>query len=113
VRVREGKVGRDVGSGIREFFRQVRGRLPRLSNQYRKSCRGVSEGRDSNPRPSAWEADILPLNYPRFYLQGEFSRSRGRNLPEVLIWISDWVRMMGVGELRTSTPLSEELEGYW
>ena len=26
----------------------------------------MSGKRDSNPRPSAWEADILPLNYFRF-----------------------------------------------
>ena len=29
------------------------------------AVREVSGRRDSNPRPSAWEADILPLNYSR------------------------------------------------
>jgi hypothetical protein len=28
----------------------------------------MSEGRDLNPRPSRWQRDVLPLNYPRDWL---------------------------------------------
>ncbi len=37
----------------------------------------MSERRDSNPRPSAWEADVLPLNYSRSMCFERIIRSGG------------------------------------
>jgi hypothetical protein len=55
-----GRLGHENLSGIRESLpasaspQAMQGGEPSLSG-----------GRDLNPRPSAWEADILPLNYRR------------------------------------------------
>ncbi len=36
----------------------------------RRSNKIFSDGRELNPQPSAWEADVLPLNYHRIYCGG-------------------------------------------
>src|SRR5919108_6441709 len=47
--------------------------------------RRESGRRDSNPRLSAWEADILPLNYSRLGLQQSYSTE---TLPECQVWLA-------------------------
>lgn len=45
---------------------RTRGKMDFLAkNEKPDVCPVWSEGRELNPRPSPWEGDILPLNYPR------------------------------------------------
>ena len=59
----------------------------------------MSEKRGSNPRPSAWEADALPLSYSRWLLEHIL-----KLINNLLLFLSLWVRPSRLG--RDALPLS-------
>ncbi len=68
---------------------ELRGRRTIISKKFynaRKLQDRWSGKRDSNPQPSAWKADALPLSYSRFYQSGLSKRPKNIRYKSFTWW---------------------------
>ena len=65
---------------------------PRIA---RICANGEWSGRgESNPRPPAWEADILPLNYSRFRMLGDLLAQVAGGVKTLSLVIGHWLALL-------------------